>query len=80
METRSIKNVDEETWKKFKTMADKNNINMSDLLKIMIKKFEKESEKFWNEILNGQKNLSEDEAEKMMGIVRESRKEYGFRE
>ena len=79
METRTIKNVDNETWKRFRELAIKNKINMSNLLKIMIREFEKESKEFWEAILNRGKNLSDKEAEKMMAVIRESRKEYGFR-
>ena len=74
METKTIKNVDEETWREFKTLSVKNNLKMSLLLKIMIKEFEKNSEKFWNKILKGGKNLSDNEANEMMNTVLDSRK------
>ncbi len=80
MEIRSIKGVDGETWREFKTLAAKNNLKMPLLLKAMLKEFEKKSEDFWNDILNGEKNLSDDEAEDMIKILEESRKERGFRE
>ena len=41
METKCIKDVDEETWKDFKSLAIKNNMKMSILLKIMVNEFEK---------------------------------------
>jgi len=80
MGVRSIKNVDEETWRNFKILAVENNLKMSVLLKMMISEFRKKSDKFWDKILNSGKNLSDDEAEVMMKVVSESRKEYGFRE
>lgn len=79
MEIRTIRNIDNETWRKFKNLAEKNNINMGNLLKIMINNFKKNSEEFWEEILNEEKNLSNQEAEKILEISKKSRKEYGFR-
>ena len=80
MKKKTIKNVDEETWREFKNISAKNNLKMSLLLKIMKKEFEKNSENFWNKILKGGKNLSDNEANEMMNIVLDSRKEKGFRE
>jgi len=80
METKCIKCVDEETWKKFKNLAENNKINMSILLRIMVNEFEKSNKKFWDEILNGDKLLNDKEADEMRKITREFRKERGFRE
>ena len=80
MEIRSIKGVDSETWKEFKALAAKNNLKMSLLLKVMLKEFEKRSEDFWNDILSGERNLSDNEAKGMIEVVNKSRKERGFRE
>ena len=75
MEIRSIKNVDEETWREFKAIAAKNNVRMSSLLRIMIKEFEKNSKNFWNEILNGEKLMNDKEAEEMKILTIRLRKE-----
>jgi len=80
MEVKTIKDVDEETWREFKAIAAKNNVKMSSLLKIMIKEFEKNSKDFWNEILNGEKLMSDKEAEEMKILTIKLRKEKGFRE
>ena len=80
MEVKTIKNVDEETWREFKIIAARNNVKMSVLLKIMIKEFEKNNRTFWNEILNEKKLMSDKEAEEMMMITTNIRKEKGFRE
>ena len=80
MEVKTIKDVDEETWREFKAIAAKNNVKMSSLLKIMIKEFEKNSKDFWNEILNGEKLMSDKEAEEMKILTIRLRKEKGFRE
>ncbi|PIN77373.1 hypothetical protein COV15_02300 [Candidatus Woesearchaeota archaeon CG10_big_fil_rev_8_21_14_0_10_34_12] len=79
METKCIKNVDEETWKDFKALAIKNNIKMSILLKIMVDEFEKNSKDFWKEILSRKKSLTNGEAEDIENIVRKIRKGMGFR-
>ena len=80
MEIRSIKNVDDETWKEFKALAIKNNLKMSVLLKMMVNKFENEEKGFWKNILNRKKNLTEEEAGIMNKVILEARKEKGFRE
>ena len=80
METKCIKDVDEETWREFKTLAVKNNLKMAVLLKIMIKEFEKNNRKFWDEILYGEKLMTDKEAEEMIKITRDFRKERGFRD
>jgi len=80
METKCIKDVDEETWREFKTLAVKNNIKMAVLLKIMIKEFEKNNRKFWDEILYGEKLMTDKEAEEMIKITKDIRKERGFRD
>ena len=80
METKCIKDVDEETWREFKTLAVKNNIKIAVLLKIMIKEFEKNNRKFWDEILYGEKLMTDKEAEEMIKITKDIRKERGFRD
>lgn len=80
METKCIKNVDEETWKDFKNLALKNNMKMSILLKIMVDEFEKNSKDFWKEILSRKKSLTDEEAEDIGDIVKKMRKERGFRD
>ena len=80
MEVKTIKGVDEETWKEFKNLAVKNNLKMPLLLKVMIKEFEKKGNEFWKEILDRERNLDETEAKDMLEITNEVRKERGFRE
>ena len=79
METKCIKYVDEETWREFKILAAKNNLKMAALLKIMINEFEKNNRKFWDEILYGEKLMTDKEAEEMKKITKKIRKERGFR-
>ncbi len=79
MEIKTIKGIDEKTWRDFKVLAVENNLKMSILLKIMINEFRKNSREFWKEILKGDENLSESEASDMLKINSELRKEKGFR-
>ena len=79
METKCIKDVDEETWKDFRALAIKNNMKMSILLKIMVSEFEKNSKDFWREILSRKKSLTDEEADDIENIVKKMRKERGFR-
>ena len=48
---------------------------MAILLKMMINEFERNSGDFWKNILKRERNLSEKEAENMVKILSESRKE-----
>lgn len=80
MENKCIKNVDEGTWKDFKTLALKNSMKMSILLKIMINEFEKNSKDLWKEILSRKKSLTSEEAKDIGNVVKNMRKERGFRD
>ena len=80
MENKCIKNVDEDTWKDFKTLALKNSMKMSILLKIMVNEFEKNSKDLWKEILSRKKSLTNEEANDIEKIVKNMRKERGFRD
>ena len=79
MEVKSIKNVDKETWKNFRELAEKNNIKMSVLLKLMVNEYEKNSKELWNEILSRKKSLNNEEARDIEIITKKIRKERGFR-
>lgn len=80
METKCIKNVDEDTWGDFKALAMRNKIKMAILLKMMINEFEKNSRELWREILSRKKLLGNEEADDMENIVKKLRKERGFRD
>jgi len=80
METvKTLKGVNEESWAEFKSLAVKNRTNMGKLFERMLEEYKKKSEENWKIILSGKKILSDKEAEDMLKIVKESRKEYGFR-
>lgn len=80
MENKCLKGVDEETWRDFKALAIKNNIKMSILLKIMVSEFNRNNRKFWEEILYGEKLMSDKNAEEMLKITKNIRKEKCFRD
>jgi len=80
METiKTIKGVNEESWAEFKSLAVRNRTNMGKLFERMLEEYKKKSEENWKIILSGKKILSDKEADDMLKIVKESRKEYGFR-
>jgi len=79
MEIKTIKGIDEETWKKFKVLAVENDLKMSILLKMMVNEFKKNSIDFWNKTLNRDRNLDDSEAKDMLKISLDVRKEKGFR-
>jgi len=79
-EIRTIKGVDDEAWAKFKSLAAKNQMKMGQMFERMVEKQkEQENKEFWDFILNGERLLSDKEAEEMLEVSRKNRKEYGFR-
>ena len=79
MKIRTIKSVDEETWKNIKTIANRENMKMGALLKEMVKEYKKRPSTTWNKILNTKPILTADEARDMKKIISRVRHEYGFR-
>jgi hypothetical protein len=79
MEIKTIKGISEEKWIKLKMLAAKNKITMGKLVENMIDEYEKENEKFWKEILNAGKIISDKEAEELLEVSKKIRKEWGFR-
>jgi len=77
---KTIKDVDEEAWFEFKSIAAKNNMKMGKLFEKMVEEYKKKSKRFWDEILKGEPILSKEEADSMMETVTKLRKEYGFRD
>ncbi len=75
---KTIKDVDEDSWSEFKELASKNNMNMGKFFVEVVNSYKK-NENTWKELLNGPKLLSDKEADEMMEIVANMRKEHGFR-
>jgi len=76
---KTIKDVDEEAWLEFKSIAARNNVKMGKLFEKMVGSYKEESRKVWNNILNPGKILNDKEAEDMEKFVKDLRKEKGFR-
>lgn len=74
-----MKGVSPEKWIEFKALAAKKKVPMGRLFEIIIEDYGKRNDSTWNNILKGEKILSEDEAEDMEKIVRNIRKKRGFR-
>ena len=75
---RTIKNVDEDTWNELKFISKRNKMHMGKTIKLMINEY-KNRNKFWDNVLNNKKILSDKEAEDMIESAKEIRKEKGFR-
>ena len=81
MPTKTIKDVDEETWRKLKVFSAENSSSMGKTLKKITQDYEEKNrgKEFWSRILKGEKILSDNEANDMLEIVKKLRKEHGFR-
>lgn len=79
MEIRSIKNVDNLTWKKFRVLAIQEGVSMASLLKKMVQTYEKKKSAVWGMIFEKSGSLSYKEAKEMEKGLNYLRKEKGFR-
>jgi len=79
MKVRTIKDVDEETWKTIREIARRENLKMASLLKEMTKEYRLKPSTAWNKILNTKPILTKKEATAMLKTVAKLRKESGFR-
>ena len=80
MALKTIKNVDEETWHRFKMLSVKNKTPMGILLKKMISNYELESRNFWKNVLSGEKILSEKDVAEIKEDTKWIKEDWGFRE
>ena len=78
-EVKTIKGIDDDTWREFKSLAAKDSLKLGALLKNMLKEYEKTRETFWDKILETEKILTDKEADEFEKIISKKRKEYGFR-
>ena len=76
---KTIKQVDDITWARFKSLAAKKETPMGNLLKLMVDGYEQRSKDFWEGIINGGKILSDGESLEMKKTIENVRKEHGFR-
>ena len=78
-EIKTIKDIDNETWNKFKEFASKQDLNLGEFFKTMVNEHERNSQSFWDAILKGKKIITEAEAKELKVATQRIRKEYGFR-
>ena len=77
--TKTIRAVDEMTWRKLRAMSAEQNLPLGRLLERIAEDYETRSRDVWKRILDGEKILSDKEAEGLLTFVKELRKEYRFR-
>ena len=76
---KTIKDVEEEAWLEFKSIAASSNVKMGKLFTRMVEGYKANGKDFWDDILKGPHVLNKEESEAMLKTVRGIRKEYGFR-
>jgi hypothetical protein len=74
MEIKTIKGVSEEKWIKLKVLSAKNKISMGKLVEEMIDSYERRKDNVWDEILYGDKILSDKEAREIKKVTRKLRR------
>ena len=79
MSVKTVKDVDDETWRKLKILSAEEDIKMGTLIKNMTESYIKTKEDVWDRILAGEKILSDVEADDIEKITKKLRKERGFR-
>jgi len=76
---KTIKGVSENSWGSFKAIAAQSNVKMGKLFEKMVGEYREKSEEFWDDVLKGEKILSDKEAKSMLDTVTKLRKDMGFR-
>ena len=76
---RTIRNVDDDTWKELKGLSKRYRLPIGRFLSKMIDGYKNKADEQWDRILSSGKILSDKEADEMQKIVVRMRKEYGFR-
>ncbi len=74
-----MKGVTEETWAEFRSLAAKNKLKTGEFFEKLVYSYKKESLDFWDDVLNGEKIISDREADSLREVVKTLRKERGFR-
>ncbi len=79
MATKTIKDVDERTWRTLKGISADFNMPMGRLLDKMVEEYSTSGREFWKTILEHEKILTDKEAEELIEVGKLVRKERGFR-
>jgi len=80
MPVKTIKNVDDETWRKMREISQRKKLKMGGLLRDMVNLYSKNKGDTIRSIIPKKPILTEKEAEDMKRIVKKIRSEYGFRQ
>ena len=76
---KTIKDVDDETWSHFKSLAAKNQMKMGYFFKAIVSDYETRARDVWDDILGGEKTITDREAREMKLEIKKMRKESWFR-
>ena len=74
-----MKGVSEETWAEFKGLAVKNTLKTGEFFEKLITTYREDSQLFWDDVLKGERIISDKEAELLFLESKKLRKERGFR-
>tara|TARA_Y100000310_G_C20328989_1_gene644353 strand:+ start:266 stop:511 length:246 start_codon:yes stop_codon:yes gene_type:complete len=77
---KTLKGVNDRTWKKFKHIAARNKVNMGALFEKMVSTFDEREEAAWNAILETEPIFTTKEAETAKKEILAMRREWGFRQ
>ena len=79
MKVRTVKDVDEETWRIFKESASRRNMKIGVLLRHLARDYERTELKSFSSFVPKIPILSEAEARELENTTKAIRKEHGFR-
>ncbi len=74
-----MKGIEEETWFEFKSLAAKNNLKAGQFFEKLVEFYKHNDHSFWNDVLKGEKILTEAEANDIRRITKKIRVEKGYR-
>lgn len=80
MNTKTLKGVENQTWRRFKSIAAKQGMTMGTLFKNMVEIYDQEDNSFWDDVLSRKSLLSEEEANKLAESTKKLRLGKGFRQ
>lgn len=78
-DVKTIKGVGEDSWNSLKSLAARNGRTMGEMLGQVILDYTDRSEDFWKKVLDGERLLSDREADELLEFTKKLRKERGFR-
>jgi hypothetical protein len=79
MGTKTMKGVQEDVWTEFRSLAVKNRMKTGQFFEKLVKSYKEDNDIFWKDILSGEKIITDKEAKEMHKVVKDMRKEWGYR-